>query len=337
LLLAGAVVCLVARVPLGVHRQLGFARTAQLVQSLSATPFDFLTRPAHAWIAFPPRERADTFTGGLFPGVVLAILAVGGAVGWLDSQAQRGPWRRYAIGATVAGALLALGLNLSIAGWQPFSLLRTLPGFDQIRSVFRVTVFAQVHLVFLAAMGLDALGRSFNDRARGNQIVLAVGLLASAENLSLPAPLLEVPRSPRTNWTAFVAGQPADTVLAHVPFPGGLDVEDFAVEGWRLFHQIDHGRTLVNGYASNFPSVYREFMLAMGAEFPKPILACALRTIFGANLLIVDQEWLSAHRHAFDELMPLLIPAYSDPAVAIFRLSPPSDACPPMRLDIGSG
>ena len=115
-----------------------------------------------------------------------------------------------------------------------------------------------------------------------------------------------------------------------------------------MFHQIDHGRPLVNGYASNFPAAYREFMFAMGEAFPKPILACALGSVFGADLLIADQPWLASRRAAFGlalgpaedphaaDLAPLLTPAYADADVAIFRLAPPRGACPPMRLDVGA-
>jgi hypothetical protein len=79
-------------------------------------------------------------------------------------------------------------------------------------------------------------------------------------------------------------------------------------------------------------------MFAMGAAFPKQILACALRTVFGVDLLVVDQDWLAApaHRPAFDaEVMPLLTLAYADAAVAIYRLRPPPGVCPPMRIDLG--
>ncbi len=283
LLAAAVLVGLVARTPLTIHRQLGFGRSADVVQSLSATSLDFLSRPLHALVPFPPPEDAGTFTGGLFPGILLGALAAAGAVRrWNDG---RDPWRWYFVCAAAGGVLLALGLNLSIAGWRPFALLRALPGFDEIRSPFRAAVFFQAHLVFLATFGLEALGRW----------------------------LAESPR-----------------------FPGGVDVEDFSTEAWRLFAQLDHGKPLVNGYASNFPAVYREFMLAMGAEFPKPILACALRVVFGANLLVVDQSWLSSHRDAFAALGPLLEPAYSDATVAIFRLNPTADECPPMRIDVGA-
>jgi hypothetical protein len=352
LVLAAILVYALARTPLAVHRQLGFARDEELVRSLSATPGDFLTRPWHAAIPFPPREDPTTFTGGLFPGIGLMLLAALGAFGarprGSEAPAMGAAWRRYATFAAVGAALLALGLNLSIWGICPFALLRALPGFDEIRSAFRAAVFGQLALVCVAAWGLDTLARRLGKRPGRQRLVLVAGLLAAAENLSMPAPLLEVPRSARTAWTAFIAAQPQGTVVAHVPFPAGRDVADFSVEAWRMFHQIDHGRPLVNGYASNVPAVYREFMFAMGEAFPKPILACALRSVFGADLLIADQPWLAAHRAAFGlaggpsedphppDLAPLLRLAYADRDVVIFRLAPPPGACPPMRLDVGA-
>jgi hypothetical protein len=338
--------------PLAVHRQLGFARDEELVRSLSSTPGDFLTRPWHASMPFPPREDPTTFTGGLFPGIGLMLLAALGAVGHRlrrsEAQATSAVWRSYAAFAAVGAVLLALGLNLSIWGVRPFALLRALPGFDEIRSAFRAAFFGQLALVCVAALGLEELGLRLGKRPGRQRLVLAAGLLAAAENLSLPAPLLQVPRTAHTAWTAFVAAEPPGTVVAHVPFPAGRDVADFSVDAWRMFHQLDHERPLVNGYASNFPAEYRELMFAMREAFPKPILACALHRVFGADLLIADQSWLALHRAAFglaagrsnapqpSDLASLLTPVYADSDVAIFRLTPPPGACPPMRLDVGT-
>ncbi len=328
LAVAALLIAALARTPLAVHRQLGLQRSAEVVQSLSAGVTDLFTRPGHAWLSFPAREAPDRFTGGLFPGVGLLLLA---ATGVLDRPAAGRRWRWYAVGAVIVADALALGLNLSIGGWRPFSWLRALPGMTQLRSPFRIAVFAQAHLACLAALGLDALARRLGKRG----LALILGLLAAAENLSLPAPLLDVPATARTAWTAFVAAQPAGTVVAHVPFPSRGEVDDLAPEAWRMFAQIDHGRPLVNGYASYFPPLHRELMFAMGRAFPAPILACALHRAFGADLLVVDQPWLVAHRAAFEDVMPLLTPAYADAQVAIFRLTPTAQSCPPMRAEVG--
>jgi hypothetical protein len=91
----------------------------------------------------------------------------------------------------------------------------------------------------------------------------------------------------------------------------------------------------VNGYASNYPALHREFMFAMGSQFPHPMLTCALRRVFHADLLVVDSDWLSVHNEDFMPLSPMLQPAYADSAVAIYRLLPSEAQCPPMRVDIG--
>jgi len=334
---AVALISALAYAPLSIHRRLGLTRSDDLVLSLSAQVSDFWTRPAHASLAFPPREATDHFTGGLFPGFLVLTLAAIGAL--VRAPETGGPavrrWRWFAAAFALGGALLALGLNLSLAGFRPFSVLRALPGFGAIRSPFRAVALSQISLACLAAVGLDLVARRFRAQRYARHGALVLGLLAAVENLSVPAPLLPVPRTPGTAWTAFLAAQPPGTVVAHVPFPAGGDVSDLAIETRRMFAQIAHRQPLVNGYASNFPALNREFMFAMGSAFPSPLLACALHSVLGAELLSVDQAWLAGRREAFAVVTPLLTPIYSDRDVAIFRFTPPPGACPPLRIDLG--
>jgi hypothetical protein len=343
-LVTALVVYFIVREPMRIHQQLGFHRDAELTQSLSANVGDFFSRPQGALIPFPPSEDVAAFTEGLFPGLVLFVLAAYGVI--RPTDAARRPWRWYFVGACIAAFLLSLGLNFSVFGWVPFQALRSLPGFGEVRSVFRCAVFLQMHLAVLAGLGLSAIWRRYAEaprsaggeargtsRARG--ATLAVGLLGALENLSVPARLLPLP-APRADWTRYLAAQPPDTVLAHVPFPSGRDVEDLAPEAWRMYAQIDHQRSLVNGYSSYFPALHREFMFAMGSQFPHPMLACALRRVFHADLLVVDSAWLSLHSADFAQLGPILHPEYADSAVAIYRLQPSEEQCPPMRIDIGA-
>jgi hypothetical protein len=125
-------------------------------------------------------------------------------------------------------------------------------------------------------------------------------------------------------------------VIAHVPFAAGGDVDQLAVEAWRLFDQIDHGQPLVNGYASHFPALHRELLFAMAASFPDHTLACGLRRVFGADLLAVDQFWLADHRAGFAALATMLHQEYSDDATIIYRLQPSEEECPPMRAEVGT-
>jgi hypothetical protein len=311
-----AMLLALAWTPLRIHAQHHFTRDAALVESLSARPVDFLTRPATAIL--PPRSDADT--GGLNPGFVLIALAGYGAfAAGRDPRTRR--WSRYAVAAVVIAFWLALGLRLSLAGFRPYELVRVLPGFASLRSAYRAALFLQLHVVVLAAFGLAALpGRR----------AFALGALALLEGYA-PARLQPLP-FPDTPATAFLAAQPAGTVIAHVPFPASGAIEDLTLETWRMYAQIAHRKAMVNGYASYLPAVHRELMFAMARTFPDHGLACALVTALGAELLVVDQSWRRTHDLA--PLVPLLTPIHDDASVAIYRLTPAPGECPPVRLDV---
>jgi hypothetical protein len=325
---------LLAATPLRIHAEHGFSRDAELVEALSAHPADFFTRPAGALL--PPVERPGEFTGGLFPGALVLLLAGLGVASARSDRATR-RWAFYALGACAASVVLALGLRLSVGGWRPFELLRALPGFASLRSVFRAAVFAQIHLVMLAGLGMAALLRLGTARlgTRAPALVAVAGALALLENLCLPARLLPLAPAP-TAVTSYLAQQAPGTVVAHVPFPASGEVEALAPEAFRMLAQLQHRQPLVNGYASNFPALVREFMFAMGGAFPDHQLACALKVVFQTDLVVIDRAWLDQHAAAVAGLGPLLTPVFADPTAVVFRLSPAPGECPPMRLDVGA-
>ena len=124
--------------------------------ALSAQARDFTTRPSTSRLAFPPRE--DTYrgdTGGLFPGFLLLGLGVAGAwLGW--RQGERRLWIVCLLACVVVGGLLALGLNLRIGDWRPFSSLReVVPGLRTLRSPFRAVAISQA---VLAALAISSAG-----------------------------------------------------------------------------------------------------------------------------------------------------------------------------------
>jgi hypothetical protein len=320
---AGLVVLLVAWPALSLHDQLGLSRPAAVVQGLSAQPADFLSRPGTAWLGLPGRSWADK--AGLFPGAILLLLAVGGTViGWRNRSVRR--WTSYFTASALVATLLALGLNLTVAGWQPFETLRSVvPGFDELRSPYRFAIIMQVMLPILATITLSHIrGRVVR---RGTILILLLGLLACLENLTVPNPVFRIPVSPQTAWTAWLRAQPAGTVVAHIPFPNGLHVADYEIEGWRLFHQIDHHQPLVNGYSGYFPPEYGPFQLAMAREFPNQNLLCTLNKGLQVDTLVVDRSWLGGHRSWMAAHTTVLKPVYGDNQVEIYRLRMPDGAC----------
>lgn len=313
------------------HARLGFQRPERLVQALSARPRDFLTRPATALLAVPPRAEASMGdTGGLFPGFL--ALALGGAAIVAGARTD-GPSRRWALylaGVVVAAGVLAVGLNVSVAGWRPFALFRLLvPGFDRLRSPFRFAAIAQLALVALGGAGLARFAERLPRRARGVAIV-GLGLLAVAENLSVPGALLAVPLTPRTAWTAWLREQPAGTVIAHIPVAMGLHVADYEPEVWRLFHQMDHGLPMMNGYSSYFPPGYGRFQFDVNRYFPtRPLLCFMSQPGLGINMLVVDRSWLARPHPPLDapDVRSLLVRLYADADVEIYRVSTRPEGC----------
>ncbi|MCI0409916.1 MAG: hypothetical protein L0191_15370, partial [Acidobacteria bacterium] len=340
LIAVSVVMCLVislwASPALRVHASLGFHRPELIVQALSARPRDFLTRPATALLGYPPRSLADT--AGLFPGGVLLGLAVAGtALGIRDPRWRR--WATYMSAGAVAAMLLAAGLNLNLAGWRPFATLRlVVPGIDRVRSPFRFVAIGQLFLPILAAMALTR-ARQYLGPTRSAFVMVFLGLLAAGENLSVPAPQVRIPLTPRTPWTAWLRAQPEDTVVAHVPFPGGLHVSDYEIEAWRMFAQIDHRKPMVNGYSGYFPQArtpdgqtiptYTRFQLRMAEDFPNDRLLCVLDKALGVNRLVVGREWLTSRESRMDLHRDFLRPIHADREVQVYSLDAPGERCRP--------
>src|SRR5262245_28821340 len=101
-MLVAAVIIFAALPVLEVHAALGLRRPPWVVEALSARFGDFSTRPITALTPFPPpASPSQGDTAGLFPGLVILILAViGSAVSVL--QRTRRAWAMYSTVAAVA-------------------------------------------------------------------------------------------------------------------------------------------------------------------------------------------------------------------------------------------
>ncbi|HKV12442.1 MAG TPA: hypothetical protein VJ725_30135, partial [Thermoanaerobaculia bacterium] len=182
----------------------------------------------------------------------------------------------------------------------------------------------------LAALAALALARLASWRGKtGRILALTLGVLAAAENLASPGVLAPTPKSPRTAWTTWLREQPGKLIVVHVPLPQGLHVSDYEIETWRMFAQIDHHRTMMNGYSGYFPSGYGTFQVDMDQNFPSDRLLCMMAFGMGVNTLVLDRPYLEERRALFDSesLQGFFRPGYSDSDVVIVRLSPPPEAC----------
>jgi hypothetical protein len=209
------------------------------------------------------------------------------------------------------------------------------PVFAEVRSPYRAAALVQVVLPVLAAVALARVG-ALRGR-RGAALMVALGLLAAAENLSVPAPLVRVRDPDRTPWVSWIRGHPERRVLVHVPFPDGRTVTDYEIEARRLVAQTVHGRPIVNGYSSFFPvardrrgrvfPAYAIFQLDMARDFPAYDLICVLGMSLRADTLVADGGWLAAHREQMATFDRFLRRVYAGRGTEIYALTIPRGEC----------
>ena len=206
-------------------------------------------------------EFRSTNANNLFPGLVLPVLAIGGA--WWRWRHGRRP-SRDALALAVMGlaaALVALGPELRfmghVLGPGPFALARELvPAFRMIRVPSRAGIFIALALSVLAARALT-LWRPRTPR------LMAIAAVALAETLIVPIPMpawAQVVDSrkrppPVYEWLAEQPGQPVVVELPMLDIYGIFQRPAYH-ESIYLVHSTHHWKPLANGYAGIEPAPY---------------------------------------------------------------------------------
>lgn len=261
-----------------------FDRPRDLIAQLSALPGDYTAPTGRPVLDFG--EAAARTHWHLSPGWLKTLLAAGG-LAWGLSRRR---WRRWTLFVTLTAALsfaLSLGPNFKIGSWEPWWLLVDhVPGFAQVRNVFRFAFFVQMAVALLAAQCLQGLwllirkcrssGRRRPSTARVLQtLVLLSGLAAVFETNPAPVKLAELPdiRAHR-GWVDFLKQHVADDeAVACLPFAPLNTAEAFEQTGRWMYFGTYHGRRMVNGYSGFFPPSDFELRDFLVKHFlPEPIL-----------------------------------------------------------------
>ncbi|MGD9850877.1 MAG: hypothetical protein AB7T38_06405 [Nitrospirales bacterium] len=314
--------------PIQVHQTMGLTRPDSLVKNLSAHLSDYFSKPLSSSISFPPREDIHTDTGGLFPGFMMIILATWGTAVGLQRRESRA-WTWYFLGTAGCAWLLSLGIHSPLDEGKLFIFLRDwIPGFHELRSPFRFAILVQMSLIVLGLHGLAFM----NHRPWTSKILFAVslvGLIAFAENLSVPQPLSSGPTFTSRPWVSWMTAQENRHILGHIPFPDGLHVSDYEIETERMLNQIIHRKSLINGYSGYFPPGYDRFQMDMAKNFPSQFLICFLSNELGTDTLIIDLPWYENHQEKIASFKELSKIVYHDKDVVIFELSRTGATCRP--------
>lgn len=302
------------------------------IASLSATPIDyFRVRTDSLAASVPTSIAAGDWPVRLYPGIGIILLAVFGAItGWRN---ERRGTVLFCLAAIQFAFLLSLGRIEPLGDWSPMPLLQTtLPGFDKLRSPYRLGLFVQLALVVLAALGVSAgVGRlggvgKFSRVRVATWFVVCLAILeinpiwpAISSAQLHPETLAAVASSDENEfepgWCRWLRGQPPGAV-AHLPFE---TTEIGHLETVRLMHwQRRHEHPLVNGYSGFAPP--RVLVLAeLCKQFPTRAAITALFESQARYLVLSKAETsdeLFDQLKAFENTLEL---AYEDADVVALR------------------
>lgn len=204
-------------------------------------------------------------------------------------------------------------------------LVDFIPGFAQVRNVFRFSVFVHIMLTLLAAMGLHGamviadryIRHSGASRATG-VAMLSLGVLAIVEIVPFAQPLYKVPdHTANQAWIGWLQTRtPADSTIACIPFPLWPGIRNFEQEGEWMYWQTFHHRRMLNGYSGFFPKTFLDLRIPM-AGFPSQDIIGRLCSM-GVDFCVVRQDSIqgaAAGQYALTD--PRMEKAFSDDSAGI--------------------
>jgi hypothetical protein len=299
----GVLVCVVLCLPvvLGQYQAMvenSFARPEFYLAGLSAHVADYCAPPWPQLIRIdPPATMAGCAAFRLCPGWIKSAFMLIGII-WGLGAGRRRNWTLFCLSVLVAAFLLSLGPLLKVGGWEPYmTLVHHVPGFGQVRNVFRSAVFVQVAVALLAAMGLQAGVTYIRRYIRGVPVRRAVvgvlasaGLIAAVEIWPPPQPLYPAPPYALNHgWIDWLdTWTPQDSIVVCVPFPFKPDVVSYEQEAIWLYWGTFHHRRMPNGYSSYFPRGFLNLKMPM-AEFPRTETLDRLHSL-GVDYCVVRRD-----------------------------------------------
>jgi hypothetical protein len=231
------------------------------------------------------------------------------AVALVATSPRARAWARGVPGSLVGFAALALAfclvmslgplpetgdtplIGLGLYGW----FRDAVPGYDGVRVPAR---FAMLVALFLAILAGEGLRRVAARGPLGRVVLAAAAGLFLAEAWFAPMPVNQVwgsallqtppPRVPATAGEAnpiysYVAGMPAETVLAEFPFG------DAAWDLRYVYNTTFHWKRILNGYSGHFPASYMKHVARLGNALAAPDAAWDAVRASGATHVLVHE------------------------------------------------
>jgi hypothetical protein len=280
---------------------LGYVRGAGETKVYSAALESFLATSSwnllYGELTTPFRT---TQSNNLFPGLVLPLLVLAGAVACWQRRAWPGRETLALVVLGLSAALLALGPEVRLLGDTvmpgPFALARELPIFRMIRVPSRAGAFIALALAMLGARVLQGL--RLRPLALGG-----VAVVALAETVIAPIPMpawarVIDSRRPPPPVYSWLAGQPGAPVVVELPVQEirGIFERPAHHESVYLVRQTHHWKPLANGYAGIEPPSYVRLREA-ARSFPSEEALAAFAEK-GVRYVVVHREGYGPNKWA---------------------------------------
>lgn len=280
-----------------INRQYGFERDAELIQQLSAEPSDYLTvygksimstgSPVRPWYLSPGWSK---WILGL---AAIALIAVG--------HAQHRKWLLLLAMIVGSAFVLSLGNNLKFGNWNIWQTVTNyVPGFAQVRSVYRFAFFVQIGLVVLAAFSIDAIFQRASQLSswRYGTSIIATCFAAGWLALDPWPPILTkcVPPEAEGEWINLLRDQPPGALLI-MPLPSGGVVRDYELTTEWMVGTRSLGKPLVNGYSGFFPQQHLDLAESISEQGLSTTILEELRSQ-GVRYIVISPYYI---QHEQDE------------------------------------
>lgn len=274
-----------------------FLRRPDQVQQLSARPIHYLVSPPSSLSSI--RQFAGPESRQFCPGWLRMMLAVLG-IGYGLFRGIRRRWTLFLLLTGTVAFVFSLGLHVDLFGWKPWQTLSdNVPGFDQVRSVFRFAWFVQLTMILLGVEGLTALHAFYTGLGaiRWKKTALTCCFIVPAALYSVEVRPETPDRAPvpdaqiHSGWTRFIreSAVPGRS-LACLPFATGLTIQDYELTAQWMYHGLSHKVPMVNGYSGFFPRDHLHLQELVTTEFPSVRVLEVLED-FDVQQLVVKREY----------------------------------------------
>lgn len=250
-----------------------FTRSPDLVSRLSAYPSQYLASQKNAWLDplnwfdgwKPDASLSRRFHIG-WGRMLFAVIAI--AFAFRNRTHRR--WTVFLLLTALAAFAFSLGPHLNLGSWVPWSTVQEyVPGFKQVRNVFRFAWFVQIAAVLLAIQGFDILvQRSVQlkhvERLTWKRVLATagLGLLLAFEVWPEPSIQHYAPAARKhKKWVNFLREQcPPGQPVVCLPMAFGNRLKDLEIETRWMLLSLGHGIPMVNGYSGFFPAHYNQLV-----------------------------------------------------------------------------